>query len=650
MKDLLLCKIPMLDSYASQKVISILGFVLTAVAFFLVADVALNLRLLIYIEQQIAIMLGLALAIGFLRFRARPGNKNTSVPWYDVVLCLFGLGIGLFLAIRYPALSRDFFQHPVETAIAGFILIPLMLETLRRTSGLGLFVIVLACLAYGLGAHLVPGTLQGRPSEISGLLAYLAIDSTSIFGTPLIIVSTIVVVYMFFGRLLLETGTSEWFTDLAIAMVGKSRGGAAKIAVVASALFGSISGSAVANVASTGVITIPLMTRSGFNARVAGAFEAVASTGGQIMPPVMGAAAFLMAEFLQTSYGSVVMAALVPATLYFLAVLVQADLQAARHDIPPIPDDMIKPIGEVLKAGWYMPLPFVVLITALFGWNMSASKAALWGSGTIVLLNLLFGYRGQRINFSRFIRSIAITGAASVDIIVVGAAAGIVIGVLEKTGLSFGLTFLLVQFGQGNLLLLLVLTAIICIILGMGMPTTGIYLLVATLAAPPLIELGVDPMAAHMFILYMGLMSMITPPVAVAAFTAASIAKAGPMATAITSVRLAWPAFIVPFLFVYSPNLMLRGDPWLSALATGTALIGVWLVSAGAVGYLKHRLNWWERILFLAAGFGLLIPSQAFPAAPWVELIGAGLASIGLFHQFMVKQPEKTIGTPPNTP
>lgn len=634
MKNFLLGRSRILPGCAARRLAAVLGFLLTSTTLFLVADGALQLGILLYVEQQIAVILGLALAICFLLFRAGQKGQPDMVPWYDILLSVAGLGAGLHLALRYPELSQNFFDHPVETAGAGFVVISLLLEALRRTAGLGLLVIVLLCLVYGLSADLVPGTLQGRSSSLPDLLAYLTIDSTSIFGTPLIIVGTIVVAYVFFGRLLLETGASEWFTDLAMALVGRSRGGAAKIAVIASALMGSVSGSAVANVASTGVITIPLMKRSGFSARVAGAFEAVASTGGQIMPPVMGAAAFLLAEFVQTSYSTVVLAAAVPAALYFFAVLIQADLEAGRHSIPPIPRDMIRPLGDVLRAGWFLPLPFVVLIAVLFGWNISAAKAALWAGGTVILLNLVFGYRGNRITLSGLLRAIAATGTSAVDIIVIGAAAGVVIGVLETTGLSFGLTFLLVQFGQDNLFFLLVLTAIICIVLGMGMPTTGIYLLVATLAAPPLIELGVDPMAAHLFILYMGLMSMITPPVAVAAFTAASIAKSGPMTTALTSVRLGWPAFIIPFLFVYSPSLLLRGNPWLSAIATATALMGVWLVCAGTTGFLRRRLDWWEQVLFTIAGICLLIPSQAFPGAYLLEISGAFLAVLGLVRQF----------------
>lgn len=623
---------------------SALGLVIAATALFLAAEGPIRLGLLIYTEQFIAVMLGLSLAICFLIYPARRGAERTALPWYDALFALAGVVLAIILAVFYPPLSQDFFAHIGEATVIGFVLVPLLLEALRRTAGPGLVAVVAVFLVYALIANLVPGTLQGRASTLPDLVAFLSIDSTAIFGTPLAIVATIVVTFIFFGNLLLATGGSEWFTDLSAAAVGRSRGGAAKIAVLASALFGSISGSAVANVASTGVITIPLMKRAGFSARIAASFEAVASTGGQIMPPVMGAAAFLMAEFLQVSYSEVVIAAAVPAVLLFLAVLIQADLVAGREHIPPVPDELIKPAREVLRAGWFFPLPFVILIVALFAWNMSPAQAALWASLAVIALSALFGFRRIRISPASLLQAVTRTGTASVEIILIGAAAGIVIGVLETSGLGFGLTFLLVEFGRGSLFLLLVLTAVICILLGMGMPTTGIYLLVATLAAPPLIELGVDPMAAHLFILYFGLMSMISPPVAVAAFAAASIAGSAPMQTALQAVRIGWPAFIIPFLFVFSPSLLLRDELFYSITATATALLGVWLVSAGAIGFLRSHLCAWQRALFVLAGFCLLIPSNAFAGAVWVEAGGGVLAIGALSMQYLWTRTAKAGG------
>lgn len=615
-----------------------LGLLVTCLAIVIAADVPLRLGLLIYPEQVVAAILGLSIAICFLLLPVSRHWGQSHVPWYDLLLSAAGLFVGGYFALRYPVLSQEFFSRPTETLIVGCLTIPLVLEGLRRATGNSLFVVVAVFVLYAQVADQVPGRLQGMTRPLDQLLPFLAIDTTAMFGTPLMIVGTIVIVFIFFGQLLIRTGGSEWFTDLSTSAVGRTRGGSAKIAIVASGLFGSISGSAVANVASTGVITIPMMKRAGFSARTAGAFEAVASTGGQIMPPVMGAAAFLMAEFLQIPYAHVVIAAAVPAILYYLAVLVQADFEAARQNIPPVPNEQIKPFAAVMRAGWYFPAPFAMLITALFYWNAAPAEAALWASATIVVMNVVFGFRGHRMLWRDFLRALAATGQRSVDIVLVGAAAGIVIGIFENTGLGFGLTYLLVDFGRTSLLLLLVLTAIICVILGMGMPTTGIYLLVATLAAPPLIQLGVEPIAAHLFILYFGLMSMISPPVAIAAFTAASIAQAGAMATAFTAVRLGWTAFIIPFLFVYSPHLLLQGDALHIAVAVVTALVGVVFVSGALIGYLQNRLRPLPRLLLGLSGLMLIVPPLAIPYGAAVNVVGAVVAAMLMATYYLGNQ------------
>ena len=438
----------------------------------------------------------------------------------------------------------------------------------------------------------------------------MGVDLNALFGLPLEIITSIVVVFIFFGQLLLRTGGSEWFTELAIATTGRSRGGAAKIAVVASGLFGSISGSAVSNVASTGVLTIPLMRKGGYSKTSAAAFETVASTGGQVMPPIMGAAAFLMSERLELPYSDIVIAALLPALLYYIAVFIQADVEAARNKIPAISKDQIRRIRDVLKEGWHFALPFAVLIFALFVMNRRPDTAALWACGTIIVVSFVFGYKGRRIGLTEIWDSITGTGKIAIDIIIIGAMAGLIIGVIEVTGLSFGLTFLLVQLGQGSLIALLGLTAVVCIILGMGMPTTAIYLIVATLATPPLRQLGVSAIAADMFVLYFGLLSMITPPVAIAAFTAANMAGARPMKTALTAVKYGWPAFIVPFLFVLSPSLLLQGTASDVVVATVTAIAGVWLASLAVGGYFVRNLAIPQRVLLFAFGIGLVTPTD----------------------------------------
>jgi len=586
----------------------------------------------LYTEQALAAILGLALFIILVRVPADRGGPRRAagdrVPWYDVVFALFALATALYLAVVFPGLVDKFAFRRGEAFAIGIVLLPLTLEALRRTSGWGLCAIVASFIVYGLYGDVIPGQLRARAQGVYDLISYLAVDPSAMLGLPMTIVCTVVITFVFFGQLLLKTGASEWFTDIATALMGRYRGGSAKVAVLASGLFGSISGSAVSNVVSTGVITIPLMRQAGYDAKTAGAFEAVASTGGQIMPPVMGAAAFLMAEILQIPYSQVVIAAIVPALLYYIAVFVYADLEAARKKILPVPAERIPALMATLRAGWFFTIPFAVLLHALFVRNLSPEESALWSSASIIGVSWIFGYKGRRIRPMAIYESIRDTGAAAVDIVVIGAMAGFIIGVVGISGLGFGLTYVLVQIGTGSLATLLGLTAIICIVLGMGMPTTAVYLLVAVLAAPPLIELGILPIAAHMFVFYFGCVSLITPPVAVAAYVAASIAGAGATETAIMSVRLGWTALVVPLMFVMSPDLIMQGSLINSAIAFVTGVAGVWLATVGLVGYFLEPLRWFMRLNFLVAGIALLIPAQAFPGANILELAGIALAAV----------------------
>ena len=573
-------------------------------------------------EQVICGVLGLAFPLIFIN--TPPNNKSRNkIPWYDSLAAIIGFSLGWYMFFRYPLLLDEFAYKPIETNIVGFFLVILTAESLRRTAGWSLLIILALFLLYGLFGDKVPGLLAGRALEINKFFPYLGIDTNALLGTPLIIIFTVVVIFIFLGQVLLRSGGSDFFTDLAAAIMGHSRGGSAKIAVVASGMFGSISGSAVSNVASTGVITIPLMRQGGYSPRVAGAIEAVASTGGQIMPPIMGAAAFLMAELADVLYQEVIIVAILPALLYYTSVFLQADLEAGKIGIKPIPAEQIPQILNVINAGWYFFMPFIILLTTLFWLNYPPETAALFGALSICLLGSLFKYNNKRLTPNILRICLQKTGEVSVDIIVIGAAAGLIIGVLEATGLSFGLTFMLVQVGEGNLLLLLLLTAVICIVLGMGMPTTAIYFLLAVLATQPMIDLGVEPLAAHLFVLYFGLMSMITPPVALAAFTAAKLANTNPMSTALSACQFGWPAFIVPFLFVLAPNLIMIGN-WIDiSIAFFTAIMGIWFTSAGIIGFLQTKLSPIQRILYVVGGLALLLPNQVFETNHVIEIAGA---------------------------
>ena len=593
------------ESSLRRRAGSVLAVTLCLISVLMAAEVPIRLGIGIYTEQALSLILGCAIAIVFIGRGKEDGRIARII---GPVLAVAGIGAAVLMAARYPELASDFYSRRYESFAIGLIILPLLIESIRRRTGFGLVAVILVFILYAMLADKVPGVLRGRAMEPVDLFAFLSIDNMAMFGLPLSISALVVVAFVLFGQLLLRSGGSDWFTDLAISIAGRSRGGSAKVAVVASALFGSISGSAVSNVASTGIITIPMMKKAGFDARTAGAFEAVASTGGQLMPPIMGAAAFLMAELLRVPYGNVILAALIPAVLFYIAVLIQADLESARRGIAPVPADRIKPLRAVLAHGWHFLIPFAVLITALFHFNLSPAESALWAVAVLLVLGFVFSYHGHRLRLSDLLPALAETGRTSVEIVLVGAGAGLIIGILENTGLSFGLTFLLVKIGAGSLAPLLLLTAIICIVLGMGMPTTGIYLLVAILAVPPLVELGVVPIAAHMFVLYFGLMSMISPPVAIAAFTAATIAGARPLQTAMTSMRLGWAAFIVPFLFIKSPTLLMQGAWPAIAFDTVTAIAGIWLVTAGLLGYLKQPMGRAGRAVALLAGAALLIP------------------------------------------
>ncbi len=591
----------------------------------------------LYPQQFFAAALGLGLALSFLSMPARRGASREHVPWYDFLaaaLCFVACG---WIAIRYPDLVNTIFARPAAAYVPGVIIVLLLLEALRRATGWALVIIVGVFLIYALFGNLAPGRFAARAQDWRGLGGYLALDANGILGLPMAVVTTIVIAFVFFGNVLNSTGGSRFFTDLSLIGMGRLRGGPMKICVVASCLFGMISGSAVADVVAIGIVSIPLMRRAGYPAHKAAGVQSVASTGAQLMPPVMGAAAFVMAEFLQVPYAAVALAALVPGLLYYTALFIQADLESARLGMRGLSASEIPPTRSIL-GGWPFVAAFAVLIIALFRYNWQPERAALVAAGTAAVLAFVTGYQGRRPKLTDLVRSVVLSGHGAVDIILIGAGAGIVIGVLNVTGLSFNLTYMLVQAGATSAALLLVLSAIVSIILGMGLPTLGVYVLLASLVAPALIQLGINPMAAHLFILYFGMMSMITPPVAVAAFAGAAIAKADPMRTGYSAMRFGWSAFIVPFLFVASPTLILIGKPLEIAQAIATAFIGVWLVSIGMAGYFTRLLGWPSRILFVVAGILALIPASAFTGGYWTDVIGVGMGVALIGYEIMRKR------------
>ena len=574
-------------------------------------------------EQFLVVVFGLALALTFVQCPARRKTHRATLPWYDALVALLGLATAIYVAINYPNILSKFFTVPVDGVVASWILFVIAIEGLRRTTGWPLVIIVLFFTAYALVGHVVPGALQTRQVEINRLMIYIGMDTSGLLGLTMQVGVTIVMPFLLFGFLLSASGGASFFNDFALALMGRFRGGAAKISIAASGLFGSISGIVVSNIMATGVVTIPLMKRSGFSARQAAAIEATASTGGQLMPPVMGAVAFLMADFLERPYRDVAIAALVPAILFYLALFIQADLVAAKRGIKRVEAAQIPKVGTVLRNGWQFVLPFVVLIYALFWGNQSPQLAALYGAVTTAIVGLVLGYGGQRMKPVELWRGLIATGSSSLEILMISAGAGFIMGILQMTGLGFALTAFLVHLGAGNVIALLVIAAIMCIVLGMGMPTLAVYVLLAILVAPSMVQVGLDPLPSHMFILYLGMMSFITPPVAIAAFFAASLAGAEPMRTGWESMRFGWTAFIIPFLFVLSPSLLLQSDSVMDiVLSISTAVIGVWFVSAGMIGYAIRALDLPRRVGLLVGGFGLLLPPELGTWATFANVAG----------------------------
>jgi TRAP transporter 4TM/12TM fusion protein len=612
-----------------RKFVNVLAATLTAAVLALAADLfRIVLGINLYTEQYLAGLLALAVPLVFLHVPAsgKRGGRQGPVPWYDLAAAVIGCLCCIYLFVRFPDLSQQVAEHPLNGLVVAGALVILFLEGLRRTTGMVLTIVTLCFLGLAMIGGMLPGDLAAKSIPFARLIYFQVWDSSALLGLPLKIISSVVVVFTFFGAALFKSGGSTFFTDFAMALMGRYRGGPAKIAILGSSLFGTISGSTVSNVLTVGVVTIPLMKRAGYRAHLAAAIEACASTGGQLMPPVMGIAAFVMAEFLQVPYADVALAAVIPAILYYLALFIQVDLEAARSNIAPMDPALLPQLSKVLKSGWQFPIPFAVLIYTLFWLGDEAEMAGLWAIATVLVLAVVFPFSGKRVRPHDVYEMLRETGLTILGLFMIGAAAGIIIGTLSYSGIGFSFTLSLLHLGGGTLIGLLVLAAIASIILGMGMPTVGVYILLATLIAPALIQMKIEPMAAHMFILYYGCLSMITPPVAIGAFAAANLAESDPMRTGYASMAFGWTAFLIPFLFVYSDALLMRGPAYEIALDFATAVVGVWLISAAIMAYSVRHLRIVDRALYFVAGFFLMLPVASFDGARWFNIAGAAMA------------------------
>jgi TRAP transporter 4TM/12TM fusion protein len=560
-------------------------------------------------EQYYGIVLAIVLSCVFLLIPPTKGAARNRLPWYDVILSILGFMVGLYVAIFYPEILWSLGIITPDRVIMSTIAILLVLEGVRRLTGWVLPSLGLLFILYARFTWLVPGVFHGPGIPWNRLSNSLYLDPNAVLGIPMEVTAVIVVAYILFGNLLFNVGGGEFLTNIAMAAFGRFRGGPAKMAIVASGLFGTISGSAVSNVVATGVVTIPLMKRTGYKPHVAGAIEAVASTGGQIMPPVMGAAAFIIPEYTGIPYAKVAIAAFLPALLYYICLFVQVDLEAGKIGLRGLPQDQLPSLRGVLRESYLFIIPLAALVYALFILFLAPGKAALFAVASILLVS--FFRRQTRFRLSWLLEALEKTGQGLLELTLVVTTAGLIIGVINFSGAGFVLPFFLGRLAGGNIFLLLFIIAIANIILGMGMPTVAVYILLAVLMAPILIQLGVGVLAAHLFILYYGILSMITPPVCFAAYAGAALAGADSMRTGYTAMRLGILAYIVPFLFLFSPALLLIGPLGNIVVSMVTAMAGCFLLGCALVGYLFRKLSPQMRVLMGLAGIGLLIPIQS---------------------------------------
>jgi TRAP transporter 4TM/12TM fusion protein len=601
-----------------------LGLGVALLPLVVVTAVPSRLGLLVFDEQVAALMLALGLAVVFLRVPGRLGAADRPI---SDGLALLSLVFGAALAVRFPVLSEGAFFRPIEAATFGLVAIALLVEGLRRVAGWTLTIVFACLVAYALFGHLLPPALAGKSLGPVQLLGFLGSDSTALIGQTLTTACFVIVPFILFGRLLVAVGAAGVFDALGARMAGGAPGASGRVTIVSSMLFGTISGSAVANVMANGAVTIGMMTRNGYSKEDAAAAEAVSSTGGQIMPPVMGAAAFIMAEYLAVPYATIMVAALIPSLLFYGALACQLDFTARRMRLPAFAEAGGLRLSAMKLESALLVLAFAMLLGGIFWAGLPTELAAVIASAALAVAGLSL-LRRAGFTWRRLMHEVSETGLASADVLLVCALAGMIIGILTTTGLGFTLSLMLLEIGRASLLLLLVVTALVSLVLGMGMPTTAVYMLLATLAAPTLVKLGISPIAAHMFVFYYGLLSMITPPVALASFAAASIAQASPIAVGMRSVRMAGVAFLVPFMFVYRPAVLMQGTAADIALTIAALLAAVPLIAGAVVGHALAPLSGPARAGWLVLGLAILAPPGAMMPAGGAWL-GAAATVVG---------------------
>jgi TRAP transporter 4TM/12TM fusion protein len=574
--------------------------------------------------------LAIGLGMIFILFPARRGDMKNRVPWYDVLLAIAGLAIGFYQIIFYEDLIiRSGLNTPLDFAV-GSLTVVLVLEATRRVAGWPMVIVASTFLAYALWGGVLPGLFSHRGYSVTRLLEQISLGIEGIFGVPLGVSATVIFVYLLFAQFLEKTGIRQLFIDIAMALTGWSPGGPAKVAVISSALEGTISGSSIANTAGSGSFTIPMMKKIGYRPEFAAAVEASASTGGQIMPPIMGAAAFVMVEFLNIPYIEIAKAAAIPALLYFTGVFIMVHFEALRTGLKGLPREMLPKLKDVVLKKGYLFIP-LILIFYLMDIGFSPSKAAIYAMVVAWAFGML--KKETRMGPREILKTFEEAARGALPVIAACATAGIIVGVVSLTGIGLKLSANLVDMAGGSTMIALLFTMVASLVLGMGIPTTANYIVQATMAAPALIKLGLAPMAAHLFVFYFGILADITPPVALAVYTGAAIARSDPWKTGLEAVKLALAAFLVPFIFAFSPSLVLVGATPMGIIQMLiTSVTGMIALGAGVSGFWSTRLLWWERLLLPVAGILLIDPGLL------TDLVGAGIVVLVFASQFLRKR------------
>ena len=552
--------------------------------------------------------------------KSRPRDRID--PW-DWVFAAMLAGGCLNIIFNWPEIALREGMPTTSDIYLGIMMVLLVIEAGRRAMGWPLPIVAIVAIIYALFGPYFPGMLAHGGFPVSELAPFEYLRTDGIFGVPLGVSASFIFLFVLFGAILSVSGAGQFFIDLSLALTGRSQGGSGKAAVVASALMGTVSGSSVANAVTTGAFTIPLMKSSGYKPEFAGAVVAAASTGGQVMPPVMGAAAFIMAQFLGISYWDIVVAAALPATLYFISIIAMVHFRAGKRGMKGIPLENIPKAGKVLKEGWHLIIPIITLVVFL-ALGYSAVKAVFWSIILMVAVSWL-GKKQYRMTPKRTLQALIDGGLGAVEVAAACACSGLVIGVIGITGIGLAFSSFVISLSGGILPLALFLTMIGSIILGMGVPTTAQYIITSTLAAPALFQMGIPLMSAHLFCLYFGVLADVTPPVALATYAAAGIAGSNAIKTGFTALATASAGFLVPYMFVYNPHLLFQGNILQIALSFITALMAVIGLSAAVQGYYIAPLTLPERAALLLTPFLLIVPNTSTDLLSLAILVGVYL-------------------------